>query len=55
MGYVYSTPFFCMSTETISDMANTSMGDCHRALPHPLKKLEDTPSPEERAPGQDDD
>ena len=38
MGYMGSAPFFYMSTETIVDMANASMGDCHHAPPRPPKK-----------------
>ena len=33
--YVDSAPFFCMYTETMSDMANRDMGDLHHAPPHP--------------------
>ena len=35
MGYVQNATIFCMSTETIADMANMSMGNLHHAQPHP--------------------
>ena len=50
MVYAYSALFLCMSTETITDMANVSMGNRHHAPHHSLKKLAYTQAPEERAP-----
>ena len=47
MGYVDSSPFLCMSTETIEDMANEAMGDRHHAPPHPLKTFAATQAPDE--------
>ena len=38
MGYVDSAPFFCLETETITDMANSSMADRHRTPPHPPRR-----------------
>ena len=37
MGYVDNTPFFCLSMETIKDMANAAMDECHMDLTHPSK------------------
>ena len=53
MGYIDSYPFFCMSTETIVDMVNASIGEHHCALPHPVDMLADKPAPKERSPKQD--
>ena len=54
MGYMDSAPFFRMSAETISYMANAYMDDHHRTPPHPLKVLADAPALVERVPEQDD-
>ena len=50
MGYVDGTPFFCLTTETTTDMANASMADRHRALPHPLEELANSTAPDNRPP-----
>ena len=55
MGYVDSSPFFCFDTETITEMANAAMDERHRALPHPLKVLANSPSPKDRPSTTDDD
>ena len=55
MGYVYSAPFFCMSTDKIVGMANVYMGNRHHAPPHPIDKLVDTQSPKEWVPNPNDD
>ena len=55
MGYVDSAPYFCVSTETITDMANSSMDGRHMAPPHPLEGLDEAPALAERAPEQADD
>ena len=55
MGYVDITPYFCMYTENIADMANFSMDGRQVAPPHPLKGLADVPSLAELAPKQDND
>ena len=55
MGYMDSTPLFCMSTEMITYMENLATGDRHHAPYYPLKKLADTQAPEEREPEPNDD
>ena len=55
IGLVEITPFLCISTETITDMANVAMGDRHHTPSHPLKNLSDTQAPEEREPEPHDD
>ena len=37
MGLCNSAPVFCMSTETVADMENTTVIDCSAALPHLLE------------------
>ena len=54
MGYVDSTPYFCMSTETISNIANVSMGGRHKPPPHTLEGFADSPALEYQAPNQAD-
>ena len=44
-----------MSTEKIADIVNAFMSDRPHAPPHPLENLADTPSPQNWAPGLDDD
>ena len=41
MGYVGIAPFFCLLTETITDMASAAMDDHHKAPPHPIVELAD--------------
>ena len=54
MGYVDNTPFFCLSMETIKDMANAAMDECHMDLTHPLEVLANSPALEDRPPMTDD-
>ena len=54
-GYVDIAPFFCLATETITDMANAATADRHRALPHPLEELADSPALNDRPPTMTDD
>jgi hypothetical protein len=48
MGWVESPPYFCAVTETIADIANRNMH--HRAPPHRLDELADTPPPTDGGP-----
>ena len=41
MGYVGIAPFFCLLTETITDMASAAMDDHNKAPPHPIVELSD--------------
>ena len=52
MVYMVSASYFCMSTDTITDMDNSYMGGCHTAPPHPLEGLADASSLADRAPEQ---
>eukprot|EP00957_Ditylum_brightwellii_P006441 488951-Ditylum_brightwellii.AAC.1 len=49
MGYIDSTAFFCITTETVTDLANATWHTAHKALHHPLEHLTCT------SPALDDD
>ena len=38
MGYVNSTPSFCMSTETVAELDNEAIAQQDVASPHPLEQ-----------------
>ena len=50
MEYVDSVPYFCMVTETVSDLANASMESQHTDLPCPIKNTGAMPKPLDCAP-----
>ena len=54
MGYVDSAPYFGMSTEKISNMANEPMDGRHTAPTHPLKRVLETPALEHCVPDPED-
>ena len=41
MGYVYNTPYFCMATETVDNLANEAISQREKAHEHPLEMAAD--------------
>ena len=40
MGFLYGTPYFFISTETLTDIVNASINARHTASPHPIEDTE---------------